>query len=47
VRGAVAGHTNGYLTVRHTVKNERGVEFKPGRVVRAAAQKAMAAKGKK
>lgn len=47
VRGAVAGHTNGYLTVRHTVKNERAIEFKPGLVVRAAAQKAMAAKGKK
>ena len=47
VRGAVAGHTNGYLTVRKTVKNERAIEFKPGLVVRAAAQKAMAAKGGK
>lgn len=47
VRGAVPGHTNGYLTIRKTVKNERAIEFKPGLVVRAAAQKAMAAKGKK
>jgi len=47
VKGAVPGHTNGYLTVKKTVKNERQVEFKPGLVVRAAAQKAMAAKGKK
>ena len=47
VRGAVPGHTNGYLELRQTVKNERKIEFKPGLVVRAAAQKAMAAKGKK
>lgn len=47
VKGAVPGHTNGYLSLRKTVKNERQVEFKPGLVVRAAAQKAMAAKGKK
>jgi large subunit ribosomal protein L3 len=47
VKGAVPGHTNGYLTLKQTVKNERKVEFKPGLVVRAAAQKAMAAKGKK
>ena len=47
VRGAVAGHTNGYLTIKKTIKNEREVAFKPGLVVRAAAQKAMAAKGKK
>jgi large subunit ribosomal protein L3 len=47
VKGAVPGHTNGYLTVKKTVKNERKVEFKPGLVVRAAAQKAMAQKGKK
>jgi large subunit ribosomal protein L3 len=47
VKGAVPGFNNGYLTVKKTVKNERQVEFKPGLVVRAAAQKAMAAKGKK
>ena len=47
VKGAVPGHTNGYLTIRKTVKNEREVQFKPGLVVRAAAQKAMAQKGKK
>lgn len=47
VKGAVPGHANGYLTLKKTVKNERLVEFKPGLVVRAAAQKAMAAKGKK
>lgn len=47
VRGAVPGHTNGYLTIKKTIKNEREVAFKPGLVVRAAAQKAMAAKGKK
>jgi large subunit ribosomal protein L3 len=42
VKGAVPGHTNGYLTLKKTVKNERQIEFKPGLVVRAAAQKAMA-----
>ncbi|MFY9346072.1 MAG: 50S ribosomal protein L3 [Planctomycetota bacterium] len=42
VKGAVPGHVNGYLTIKKTVKNERQVEFKPGLVVRAAAQKAMA-----
>lgn len=47
VKGAVPGHTNGYLTLKKTIKNERKIEFKPGLVVRAAAQKAMAAKGKK
>ncbi len=47
VKGAVPGHANGYLTLKKTVKNERQVEFKPGLVVRAAAQKAMAAKAKK
>ncbi len=47
VKGAVPGHVNGYLTLKKTVKNERQIEFKPGLVVRAAAQKAMAAKGKK
>lgn len=47
VKGAVPGHTNGYLTLKQTVKNERKIEFKPGLVVRAAAQKAMAAKAKK
>jgi large subunit ribosomal protein L3 len=47
VRGAVPGFNNGYVTVKKTVKNERAIEFKPGLVVRAAAQKAMAAKGKK
>lgn len=47
LRGAVPGHTNGYLMLKKTVKNERQVEFKPGLVVRAAAQKAMAAKAKK
>jgi large subunit ribosomal protein L3 len=47
VCGAVPGHTNGYLTIKKTVKNEREIAFKPGLVVRAAAAKAMAAKGKK
>jgi large subunit ribosomal protein L3 len=47
VKGAVPGHPTGYLTLKKTVKNERQIEFKPGLVVRAAAQKAMAAKGKK
>jgi large subunit ribosomal protein L3 len=47
LKGAVPGHTNGYLTIRKTVKNERQIEFRPGLVVRAAAQKAMAAKGAK
>ncbi len=47
VRGAVPGHVNGYLTVKKTVKNERKVEFKPGLIVRAAAQKAAAKGGKK
>ena len=47
LKGAVPGHVNGYLTLKKTVKNERKVEFKPGLVVRAAAQKAMAAKGGK
>ncbi len=47
VKGCVAGHVNGYLTIKKTVKNERAIEFKPGLVVRAAAQKAMAAKGGK
>ena len=47
VKGAVPGHVNGYLSLKKTVKREREVEFKPGLVVRAAAQKAMAAKGKK
>jgi large subunit ribosomal protein L3 len=47
LKGAVPGYTNGYLTIRKTVKNEREIEFKPGLVVRAAAQKAMAAKGGK
>jgi large subunit ribosomal protein L3 len=47
VCGAVPGHNNGYLTIKKTVKNEREISFKPGLVVRAAAAKAMAAKGKK
>ena len=47
LKGAVPGFNNGYVTIKKTVKNERKIEFKPGLVVRAAAQKAMAAKGKK
>lgn len=47
VKGAVPGHVNGYLTVKPTVKVERAIEHRPGLVVRAAAQKAMAAKGGK
>ena len=47
LKGAVPGHVNGYLTLKKTVKNEREISFKPGLVVRAAAAKAMAAKGKK
>lgn len=47
LRGAVPGYTNGYLLLRKTVKNERLVADKPGLVVRNAAAKAMANKGKK
>lgn len=47
VKGAVAGHVNGYVMLKQTVKRERAIEHRPGLVVRAAAQKAMAAKGKK
>ncbi|HEX5050197.1 MAG TPA: 50S ribosomal protein L3 [Planctomycetota bacterium] len=47
LRGAVPGHNNGYLVLRKTVKNERDVAHKPGLVVKNAAAKAMAAKGKK
>ena len=47
VKGCVAGHFNGYVMLKQTVKRERAIEFRPGLVVRAAAAKAMAAKGKK
>lgn len=46
VRGAIPGHTNGYVVVNRTVKNERNLEDKPGMQVANAAAKAMLAKGK-
>jgi large subunit ribosomal protein L3 len=47
LRGAVPGHNNGYLVLRKTVKNERLVADKPGLVIKNAAAKAMANKGRK
>ncbi len=46
IRGAVPGHTNGYLVVTRTVKNERDLADKPGMAVANAAAKAMLAKGR-
>ncbi|MBL8729683.1 MAG: 50S ribosomal protein L3 [Planctomycetes bacterium] len=47
LHGAVPGHYNGYLVLRKTVKNERLVADKPGLVIKNAAAKAMATKGRK
>jgi large subunit ribosomal protein L3 len=46
LRGAVPGHTNGYLVVTRTVKNERLMADKPGMAVTNAAAKAMLSKGR-
>lgn len=46
VRGAVPGHTNGYLVLTATVKNERDIADKPGMAVSNAAAKAMVAKSR-
>jgi large subunit ribosomal protein L3 len=46
IRGAVPGHTNGYLVITPTVKNEREMSEKPGMAVSNAAAKAMIAKGR-
>jgi large subunit ribosomal protein L3 len=47
LHGAVPGHTNGYLVLNQTVKNDRDVADRPGAVVRNAAAKAVAGKGGK
>ena len=46
IKGAIPGHTNGYVVVTRTVKNEREMSEKPGMAVSNAAAKAMLAKGR-
>lgn len=46
IRGAVPGHTNGYLMIHPTVKNEREMSEKPGMAISNEAAKAMIAKGR-
>jgi len=43
IKGAIPGHTNGYVMIHNTVKNERDIADKPGMAVSNAAAKAMIA----